>query len=205
MMVILLNSNLSLSGVNTAESTISYSQISFYIRGQTRFEVGLTLSRDVLLINETNPYYLSLTPHRFDKHPNVTLDRIEISSLRFDFYEEDRETLTASNEFFYVSNMYNRSRIKIPYDNTTSMAGNFSIPDWWEPKTMWLGLAVDYSEYFFITTGDNYSSVVTSHSPKLFGPLAIHGFPPRQVGFGSFWVIISLLILYSQIRKKRKS
>ncbi len=202
---ILLTSGFLLSGVNATQPIQSYSQISSFTRGQTYFEVNLTLSRAVLLINETNSYHLSLTPHPFDKYPNVTLDRIEVSSIRFDIYKEDRETLTASTDLFYASTMYNRSSIKIPYGNTTVLAGNFSIPDWWEPKIMWLGLAVDYGEFFYVSTGENYSSAVSSHSPKLFGPLEIHGFSISQVDFGYVWVIISSLVLYSTILKKRKS
>ena len=118
---ILSNSVFLLSGVNATESNQPYSHINFFTRGQTRYEVNLTLSRGLLLINDTNSYHLSLTPHPFDKYPNVTLDMIEISSIRFDFYKEDRETLTASTDLFYTSTMYNRSKIPVPYGNTTTL------------------------------------------------------------------------------------
>ena len=202
---ILSNSGFLLSGVNATESNQPYSHINLFTRGQTRYEVNLTLSRGLLLINDTNSYHLSLTPHPFDKYPNVTLDMIEISSIRFDFYKEDRETLTASTDLFYTSTMYNRSKIPVPYGNTTTLVGNFGIPDWWESKTMWLGLAVDYGEFFHISTGDNYSAAVSSHSPKLFGPLEIQGFSVSRIDFGSISVIIGtlvFLVLYSVFLKK---
>jgi len=120
-----------------------------------------------------------------------------------DFYEEDKETLSGTTTVFYCSGLYGINALKIPYRNTTTVSGNFSLPDWWETKTMWVGLYLSFSELFTILGEENHSTSVTLHSPKLFESPEIHGFPSKQTGFGSIEIVISSLVFCYLIFKKK--
>jgi hypothetical protein len=169
-----------------------YSQVVYFTQGDTRFEIDFSLQKGFIKINESNHLWLTITPYSRNQNQNYTLDRIEVSFIAIRIYLEIDAFRRFVSDIFFLDYA---DPLVIKYNQASQVGGKILFDFDLESQEVWIGLGLDYIQYFNATNGEEHSASYVISSPKIIGPLSLLGNVSPDSSFNQLLILFNLVLI----------